>query len=150
MEILWPHFTTIDVFDPDNILIRRNLHIPPAGLLRVKICNAMNLRKADRFSESDPYVTVIYHEGDGISAKTKTIFNNPNPIWNQTFDFVLMNNAKRFLSFICKDFDNVGTHDLLGKADITTDSLLDAPNSIIARQFDFTYHVCTFCLRNHQ
>ncbi|EGD74843.1 hypothetical protein PTSG_07073 [Salpingoeca rosetta] len=139
MQLLWPRVFSVEIFDPNDIVVKRSLRVPPAGLLRVHIRNAKGLRKADRLSESDPYVTMIYQEGDGIKAKTKVIQDNPNPVWDEHFDFIIMNRARRYLTFTCKDYDRVGSHDTLGFAEVTTDTLMDAPDTIIERTFDFQY-----------
>ena len=141
MELLWPQRMTVEVFDPNDIVVKRSLRLPPAGILRVHVKNARGLRKADRLSESDPYVTIIYQEGHGIKVKTRVIDDNPNPEWNERFDFIIMNRARRYLTFTCKDHDQIGSHDILGFAEITTDMLMDAPDTIIERTFDFQHKV---------
>eukprot|EP00043_Microstomoeca_roanoka_P011246 m.106052 g.106052 ORF g.106052 m.106052 type:complete len:1438 (-) comp15139_c0_seq1:235-4548(-) len=139
LDILWPRVMSVEVFDPNDIVVKRSLRVPPAGILRVHVVNAQGLRKVDRLSESDPYVTIIYQEGSGVKVKTKVIDDNPNPVWDEDFDFVILNRAPRYLSFAVKDDERIGPHQLLGDAEITTDTLMDAPDTIIQRKFEFQY-----------
>ena len=46
-----------------------------------------NLKKADLSGKPDPYVLVNLSNGGIKETKTKTMKNNPNPAWNETFRF---------------------------------------------------------------
>eukprot|EP00055_Hartaetosiga_balthica_P017896 m.124445 g.124445 ORF g.124445 m.124445 type:complete len:1487 (-) comp9425_c3_seq2:1858-6318(-) len=139
MPLIWPHYLRIPIIDPSDPAIQHTTSTPPAGIFRVTILRAHNLRNVDRFSVSDPYVTIIYHEGDGIKKRTKTIDNNLNPVWNETFDFVLLNTASRYITMTCKDDEKVGQHEVLGRAEAVTDDLLERPDTPIQRTFEFTH-----------
>eukprot|EP01011_Urceolus_sp_BLP5_P002720 TRINITY_DN2971_c0_g1_i2.p1 TRINITY_DN2971_c0_g1~~TRINITY_DN2971_c0_g1_i2.p1 ORF type:complete len:156 (+),score=27.74 TRINITY_DN2971_c0_g1_i2:55-468(+) len=61
--------------------------------LTVKIVSAENLKNEDTIGLSDPYVVlrVGRHEhnilGGGQEQRTKTVNDNLNPTWNETFEF---------------------------------------------------------------
>eukprot|EP00996_Jenningsia_fusiforme_P001159 NODE_205_length_2768_cov_58.839647_g188_i0.p1 GENE.NODE_205_length_2768_cov_58.839647_g188_i0~~NODE_205_length_2768_cov_58.839647_g188_i0.p1 ORF type:complete len:514 (+),score=66.15 NODE_205_length_2768_cov_58.839647_g188_i0:1161-2702(+) len=88
------------------------------GMLQVTILKATNLKKADTFGKSDPYVVASVSTQ---SKQTKVIKSNLNPTWNETFVFypTVANQGGFLLTDLslavqCFDYDSIGEHDELG------------------------------------
>jgi len=81
------------------------------------------IRDENAISKSDTYLLIDF---GGKHEKTRTIKNNRNPIWNQTFHFKLTPDQAQNLHIKLKDED-IGPDDDLGK---TTISRADLPSQI--------------------
>jgi hypothetical protein len=98
--------------------------------LLVEIVSASNLPVADMFT-SDAYVVV--HMGGNEIHRTKVISSDVDPIW--TLDkgslFLLQMSPEQFfsstggMSFVVKDFDSLGSNELLGNVTLPLDKLLE-------------------------
>ncbi|XP_035222193.1 1-phosphatidylinositol 4,5-bisphosphate phosphodiesterase eta-2-like isoform X2 [Stegodyphus dumicola] len=86
----------------------------------LKVISAQFLPKSSGASESDvvdPYVSirVFGHHLDKLKKKTKFISNNGfNPVWNETFKFVLNAPEQAIFHFRVKD-ENMTTNELIGQ-----------------------------------
>lgn len=91
--------------------------------LAVTICSADGLRKADVSSKSDPYTTVAV-KGKGKSTfKTKTAWNNQNPVWQETGTIKDFHHGDS-LHFDVKDKDFFTADDPLGRIELSTAQLI--------------------------
>eukprot|EP01125_Pyxidicula_operculata_P002185 TRINITY_DN12102_c0_g1_i1.p1 TRINITY_DN12102_c0_g1~~TRINITY_DN12102_c0_g1_i1.p1 ORF type:complete len:748 (-),score=181.20 TRINITY_DN12102_c0_g1_i1:105-2348(-) len=81
------------------------------GHLKIKIQSAKNLANADVFGKSDPYVIVRLDKAE--VAKTKTIDNDNDPVWNFE-DIIDVNEEHETITFHVFDEDPGLTHDDLG------------------------------------
>ena len=93
--------------------------------LEVTVVRAKNVLAADRGGTSDPYVRL--HLGDKIkqAQKTKVIKKTLNPVWNETFEFLInVSRRQENLTIECFDYDIVGSNDSLGKVVIAVDQLV--------------------------
>jgi len=70
------------------------------GKLIVRVIRALDLEDVDLFGKSDPYVIV---DVEGSSRKTRTIKNNLNPVWEDVFEFNVLNPSGAIVSFKVKD-----------------------------------------------
>ena len=113
------------------------LEIHPTTL-RVTIQSACNLPNADLFGVSDPYVLLNLKETNnaGHSSKkirqTKWVKNTLEPVWNETFVFLLDMNCYKLethleLELEVYDRDEFGFNDSLG----TLSLLINSPHSAI-------------------
>lgn len=45
-------------------------------------------------SEADPYVVLQLSTAPGMKFKTKTVTDSSNPVWNETFSFLIQSQVK--------------------------------------------------------
>uniref|UniRef100_A0A8C3QSG7 Phospholipase A2 n=1 Tax=Cyanoderma ruficeps TaxID=181631 RepID=A0A8C3QSG7_9PASS len=62
--------------------------------LSVKIIGMRNLRKADLWSQTDCYVKLWLPTASCREARTRTVHNCRNPVWNETFHFMIQREVK--------------------------------------------------------
>ncbi|KAJ9475360.1 Tricalbin-3 [Pseudozyma hubeiensis] len=100
-----------------------NLHLEPVesvnnqGFLRVDLVNARNLRAADRGNRSDPYFAFVLN-GERL-AKSKVVKKTLNPDFNENLgEFKVPSRVHAEAIFEAYDWDQVGTPDKLGKAQV--------------------------------
>ncbi|KAJ8421348.1 hypothetical protein Cgig2_033072 [Carnegiea gigantea] len=77
------------------------------GVLSVTVVSAENLPVMDLSGKSDPYVVVILRKA-GTKKKTRVLNETLNPVWNQTFDFVVEDALHELLMFEMYDHDTIG------------------------------------------
>ncbi|XP_029141207.1 cytosolic phospholipase A2 epsilon-like [Protobothrops mucrosquamatus] len=75
-------------------------------MLSVRIIRIRNLREADLLSQSDCYISLRLPSSSFNTARTKTISNSRNPVWNETFFFRIQNMAKNILEITICDEDS--------------------------------------------
>ncbi|KAF7817266.1 synaptotagmin-4 isoform X1 [Senna tora] len=87
------------------------------GVLSVTVISAQDLPPTDISGKSNPYVVLILKKAD---QKLKTRVANPslNPVWNQTFDFVVEDGLHEMLLVEVWDHDLVGK-DKIGRVTMT-------------------------------
>uniref|UniRef100_U3JTQ0 Phospholipase A2 n=1 Tax=Ficedula albicollis TaxID=59894 RepID=U3JTQ0_FICAL len=79
----------------------------------VKIIGMRNLRKADLWSQTDCYVKLWLPTASCREAQTRTVHNCRNPVWNETFHFVLQSEVKNVLELTVCDEDTFTPDDHL-------------------------------------
>ncbi|KDD73920.1 hypothetical protein H632_c1729p0, partial [Helicosporidium sp. ATCC 50920] len=75
---------------------------PPMGMLRVTVERGSNI-KSTFFDTVDPFCVLELR--DGRALRTRTIDDQPNPTWNETFDFVLDDPSKQALRIAVRNED---------------------------------------------
>ncbi|NWW62056.1 PA24E phospholipase, partial [Ifrita kowaldi] len=81
--------------------------------LSVKIISMRNLRKADLWSQTDCYVKLWLPTASCREAQTRTVRNCRNPVWNETFHFVIQREVKNILELTVCDEDTFTRDDQL-------------------------------------
>ncbi|NXA67796.1 PA24E phospholipase, partial [Mohoua ochrocephala] len=81
--------------------------------LSVKIISMRNLRKADLWSQTDCYVKLWLPTASCQEAQTRTVRNCRNPVWNETFHFVIQSAVKNILELTVCDEDTFTPDDQL-------------------------------------
>ncbi|NXD22665.1 PA24E phospholipase, partial [Spelaeornis formosus] len=81
--------------------------------LSVKIIGMRNLRKADLWSQSDCYIRLWLPTASCQEARTRTVPNCRNPVWDETFHFVLQSEVKNILELTICDEDTFTPDDHL-------------------------------------
>lgn len=84
----------------------------------VKIMEAEDLKAMDISGYSDPYV-VLGDEFHRRLAKTRIVYSNLNPRWEESFD--ITTEGSLLLVATLWDWDTVGDHDCLGRASLKLD-----------------------------
>ncbi|KFV47173.1 Cytosolic phospholipase A2 epsilon, partial [Gavia stellata] len=81
--------------------------------LTVKIISMTNLRKADLLSQPDCYVKLWLPTASCREARTRTVRNCRNPVWNETFHFMIQSEVKNILELTVCDEDTFTPDDQL-------------------------------------
>uniref|UniRef100_A0A3Q0RFX8 Dysferlin, limb girdle muscular dystrophy 2B (autosomal recessive) n=1 Tax=Amphilophus citrinellus TaxID=61819 RepID=A0A3Q0RFX8_AMPCI len=96
-------------------------------MLRVFILCAERLQTPDD-DISDAYCSVTY---DGTKKKTKVIKNNPNPVWNEGFEWDLKGtplDSGAEIHCVVKDHEKMGRNRFLGECRLALRDVLSSPN----------------------
>uniref|UniRef100_A0A8C0BB76 Phospholipase A2 n=1 Tax=Buteo japonicus TaxID=224669 RepID=A0A8C0BB76_9AVES len=79
----------------------------------VKIISMRNLRKADLLSQTDCYVKLWLPTASCQEARTRTVRNCRNPVWNEAFHFMIQSEVKNILELSVCDEDTFTPDDQL-------------------------------------
>ncbi|XP_026447964.1 synaptotagmin-5-like isoform X3 [Papaver somniferum] len=118
--------------DPGKTGIKRR-EVILRGVLSVTVISAVDLPIADLMGLADPYV-VLQMKKCQTRSKTRVINNCLNPVWNQTFDFVVEDGLHDMLQMDIYD------HDLFGK-DYMGRCILTLTRVILEGQYKDSFHV---------
>eukprot|EP00590_Aulacoseira_subarctica_P012367 CAMPEP_0172422072 /NCGR_PEP_ID=MMETSP1064-20121228/8264_1 /TAXON_ID=202472 /ORGANISM="Aulacoseira subarctica , Strain CCAP 1002/5" /LENGTH=906 /DNA_ID=CAMNT_0013162769 /DNA_START=125 /DNA_END=2845 /DNA_ORIENTATION=- len=95
------------------------------GILHINIIQATNIPDLDwglsKENKTDPFVEIS--TDTQRLAKTRTIHDNLNPEWNETF-YVQVAHYTKSLTFTVKDSDMLGTTELVGKTTLPVEELI--------------------------
>ncbi|CAA0819936.1 Synaptotagmin-5 [Striga hermonthica] len=92
------------------------------GVLSVTVISADDLAPADLMGKADPYVVVTMKK-TGSKNKTRVVNDSLNPVWNQTFDFVVEDGLHDMLILELWDHDTFGK-DYIGRCILTLTRVL--------------------------
>ncbi|NXE95138.1 PA24E phospholipase, partial [Menura novaehollandiae] len=81
--------------------------------LTVKIISMRNLRKADLWSQTDCYVKLWLPTASCREVRTRPVHNCRNPVWNETFHFMIQSEVKNILELTVCDEDTFTPDDQL-------------------------------------
>ncbi|CAM9003465.1 unnamed protein product [Rhodiola kirilowii] len=87
------------------------------GVLSVTVVSAEDLPAVDLNGKADPYVILIMKKSDK-RLKTRVVNESLNPVWNQTFDFVVEDGLHDMLMVEVWDHDTFGK-DKIGRCVMT-------------------------------
>nr|GLL45318.1 synaptotagmin-5-like [Ipomoea trifida] len=87
------------------------------GVLSVTVISADDLPAADLLGKADPFVVLTLRKA-GTKNKTRVVMDSLNPVWNQTFDFVVEDGLHDMLILEVWDHDTFGK-DYMGRCIIT-------------------------------
>ncbi|GFZ03385.1 calcium-dependent lipid-binding (CaLB domain) family protein [Actinidia rufa] len=115
------------------------------GVLSVTVISADDLAPTDVMGKADPYVALILKKTEAKN-KTRVVNDCLNPVWNQTFDFVVEDGLHDML--ILEVYD----HDTFGKVEIPACSIhlpsfLSFPS--VVRGARRAHGASTWVRRNH-
>ncbi|KAJ8573242.1 hypothetical protein K7X08_009753 [Anisodus acutangulus] len=107
----WPHRIVVPI---GGIPVdTSDLELKPQGKLLVTVVKANALKNHEMIGKSDPYAVVYIRPL--FKVKTKTIDNNLNPVWDQTFELIAED--KETQSLIIEVFDkDIGQDQRMGVA----------------------------------
>ncbi|XP_011078421.1 synaptotagmin-5 [Sesamum indicum] len=92
------------------------------GVLSVTVISADDLPPADLMGKADPYVVLTMKKTE-MKNKTRVVNDSLNPVWNQTFDFVVEDGLHDMLILELWDHDTFGK-DLMGRCILTLTRVL--------------------------
>ena len=111
------------------------------GVLVVHVHSAAGVRAADIDGKSDCYVTLSYAKYAKPLWSTRIIFNELNPIWDETA-VLLLNvdevKAAEKLSVQLWDSDRFTADDILGKTELDVAQLIRTPGKVWKREDSLT------------
>ncbi|KAK2357949.1 Calcium-dependent lipid-binding (CaLB domain) family protein [Trifolium repens] len=87
------------------------------GVLSVTVISAEDLPAVDFMGKSDPFVVLSLKKAE-TKNKTRVVNNSLNPVWNQTFDFVVEDGLHDMLLVEVYDHDTFGK-DYMGRVILT-------------------------------
>ncbi|CAN4097413.1 unnamed protein product [Withania somnifera] len=125
----WPHriFVPIGGVPVDT----SDLELKPQGKLIVTIVGANSLKNHEMIGKSDPYAVVYIRPL--FKMKTKTINNNLNPVWDQTFELIAEDKETQSLILEVLDKD-VGQDQRMGITKLPLNELVaETPKEIELR-----------------
>ncbi|KAI3691034.1 hypothetical protein L2E82_49248 [Cichorium intybus] len=103
--------------DPAKLAAQKKKEVIVRGVLSVTVMSAQDLPAVDLMGKSDPYVVLLMKKTEQ-KLKTRVINNTLNPVWNQTFDFVVEDGLRDLLMCEVWDHDTFGK-DKMGKCIMT-------------------------------
>ncbi|KAL0372251.1 UNVERIFIED_CONTAM: Synaptotagmin-5 [Sesamum calycinum] len=115
-SITWPVRKIIPILPGDYSY----LELKPVGTLEVKLIEAKELSNKDIIGKSDPFAELFVRPLRDRIKTSKTIVLNDtlNPVWNQTFDFVVEDGLHELLILEVYDHDTFGK-DKMGRCIMT-------------------------------
>ncbi|XP_077178892.1 cytosolic phospholipase A2 epsilon-like isoform X1 [Paroedura picta] len=85
----------------------------PCHLLTVRVIRAKNIRRADTLSHTDCYLNLWLPTASSVQFRTKAVDNSKDPVWNETFHFMVQSKVKNTLELSIHDADNISKDDHL-------------------------------------
>ncbi|KAI4379502.1 hypothetical protein MLD38_005787 [Melastoma candidum] len=107
----------VEVIENGNASGSKKKDVIVRGVLSVTVISAEDLPPADLMGKADPYVIVTMKKS-GMKNKTRVVNENLNPVWNQTFDFVVEDGLHDMLILEIWDHDTFGK-DYMGRCILT-------------------------------
>ncbi|KAI4344197.1 hypothetical protein L6164_011448 [Bauhinia variegata] len=101
----------------ENAVTQKRKEVIVRGVLSVTVISAEDLPAVDLMGKADPYV-VLTMKKSGTRNKTRVVNDNLNPVWNQTFDFVVEDGLHDMLMVEIWDHDTFGK-DYMGRCILT-------------------------------
>ncbi|XP_059289662.1 LOW QUALITY PROTEIN: synaptotagmin-5-like [Lycium ferocissimum] len=102
--------------------INRRKDVIVRGVLSVTVISAEDLFPTDLMGKADPYVVVTMKKTE-TKNKTRVVPESLNPVWNQTFDFVVEDGLHDMLILEVWDHDTFGK-DYMGRCILTLTRVL--------------------------
>ncbi|KAF2619374.1 hypothetical protein F2Q68_00038348 [Brassica cretica] len=106
-----------DTTDEENASSRKRKDVIVRGVLSVTVISAEEIPIQDMMGKADPYV-VLSMKKSGARSKTRVVNDSLNPVWNQTFDFVVEDGLHDMLVLEVWDHDTFGK-DYIGRCILT-------------------------------
>lgn len=97
----------------------RTVPKPKSFFFTIKIVEATDLRACDSNGLSDPYVTLVLDSRKKQIGRTRTIYEDLNPVWNETFEFTLGEASSVWLTVW--DENSITDHSVCGRALVPLD-----------------------------
>ncbi|GMY35793.1 synaptotagmin-5-like isoform X2 [Fagus crenata] len=106
-----------EAIENEKAVIQKKREVIVRGVLSVTVISAEDLPAVDLMGKADPYVVITMKKTD-IKNKTRVVNDSLNPVWNQTFDFVVEDGLHDMLMLEVWDHDTFGK-DYMGRCILT-------------------------------
>ncbi|KAK9269259.1 hypothetical protein L1049_001029 [Liquidambar formosana] len=103
--------------DNENAVTQKKREVIVRGVISVTVISAEDLPPVDVMGKADPYVVLIMKKTE-TRNKTRVVNESLNPVWNQTFDFVVEDALHDMLILEVWDHDTFGK-DYMGRCILT-------------------------------
>ncbi|XP_027368963.1 synaptotagmin-5-like isoform X1 [Abrus precatorius] len=107
----------IDSNGNENAVTQKRKEVIIRGVLSVTVISAEDLPATDFMGKSDPFVILTLKKAE-TKNKTRVVNDSLNPVWNQTFDFVVEDGLHDMLIVEVWDHDTFGK-DYMGRCILT-------------------------------
>ncbi|KAL6223838.1 hypothetical protein ACLB2K_002696 [Fragaria x ananassa] len=107
----------IDATKSEKEAAQKKKEVIIRGVLSVTVISAEDLPPADLMGKADPYVVLTLKKSE-TRNKTRVVNESLNPVWNQTFDFVVEDGLHDMLILEVYDHDTFGK-DYMGRCILT-------------------------------
>ncbi|CAK9326549.1 unnamed protein product [Citrullus colocynthis] len=107
----------MEATESEQAVAQKRKEVIIRGVLSITVLSAEDLPATDLVGKSDPYV-VLTMKKSGMKNKTRVVNESLNPIWNQTFDFVVEDGLHDMLIVEVWDHDTFGK-DYMGRCILT-------------------------------
>ncbi|CAF1882731.1 BnaCnng20110D [Brassica napus] len=116
-KVLKPESEDSDATDVKSSQSPNKTDVIVRGVLSVTVVAAEDLPAVDFMGKADPFVVITLKKSEAKS-KTRVVPDSLNPVWNQTFDFVVEDALHDLLIFEVWDHDKFGK-DKIGRVIMT-------------------------------
>ncbi|KAG2718871.1 hypothetical protein I3760_03G240500 [Carya illinoinensis] len=106
-----------EAIENEKSVIQKKNEVIVRGVLSVTVVSADDLPAVDLMGKADPYVVLILKKSE-TRNKTRVVNESLNPVWNQTFDFVVEDGLHDMLILEVWDHDTFGK-DYMGRCILT-------------------------------
>ncbi|KAG4133542.1 hypothetical protein ERO13_D08G100300v2 [Gossypium hirsutum] len=106
-----------DDIENEKAVTHKKREIIIRGVLSVTVISAEDLPIIDLMGKADPYVVLTMKKSE-LKNKTRVVNDSLNPVWNQTFDFVVEDGLHDMLILEVWDHDTFGK-DYMGRCILT-------------------------------
>ncbi|KAK6945161.1 C2 domain [Dillenia turbinata] len=107
----------VDIVENGKEAAKKKREVIVRGVLSVTVISAEDLPAMDLMGKADPFVVLIMKKTD-MRNKTRVVNDSLNPVWNQTFDFVVEDGLHDMLILEIYDHDTFGK-DYMGRCILT-------------------------------
>ncbi|GMN47291.1 hypothetical protein TIFTF001_016470 [Ficus carica] len=111
-----------EVTENEKEIAQKRREVIVRGVLSVSVISAEDLPPVDLMGKADPYVSLTLKKA-GTKNKTRVVNDSLNPVWNQTFDFVVEDGLHDMLIVEVYDHDTFGK-DYMGRCILTLTRVL--------------------------
>ncbi|KAL2338425.1 hypothetical protein Fmac_012871 [Flemingia macrophylla] len=101
----------------ENAVTQKKKEVIIRGVLSITVISAEDLPATDFMGKSDPFVVLTLKKAE-TKNKTRVVNDSLNPVWNQTFDFVVEDGLHDMLIVEVWDHDTFGK-DYMGRCILT-------------------------------
>ncbi len=128
--LIYPKKLVFPLGDATNFDESAYANVTPIGHLEIYVEKAVDLKAANLFGDSDPYIEIFSSMDQKF--RTKTIQNTLNPIYNQSFTITVYDLSSQGVEFKVFDYNEYAQSVFLGECSITMSDLIGEAATVAA------------------